>query len=83
MINKCGTVGGMRALAGEPKYRRKPTPVSLFSPQIPCDMTWDRTQATAVGSCQLTAQSVAWSYDGDDYVNAVQYCLTSRLVCRL
>jgi hypothetical protein len=46
-----GAVGGMRIGRGN----RKPAPVPLCPPQIPHDLTWDRTQAATVGSQQLTA----------------------------
>jgi hypothetical protein len=39
---------------GKPKYSRKPAPVPLC-PQIPHDLTWDRTRAAAMGSRRLTA----------------------------
>jgi hypothetical protein len=35
---------------GKPKYSEKISPVPLCSPQIPHNLTWARTQATAVGS---------------------------------
>jgi hypothetical protein len=35
--------------------RRNPAPVSLCPPQIPTDLTRDRTRPTAMGSRQLTA----------------------------
>jgi hypothetical protein len=50
-----GAVGGMRIGRGNRNTRRKPTPVSLCSPHIPHDLTWDRTRAAAVGSQRLTA----------------------------
>jgi hypothetical protein len=40
---------------GNRSTRRKPAPVPLCPPQIPHDLTWDRTQAAAVGSQRLTA----------------------------
>jgi hypothetical protein len=36
-------VGGMRIGRGNRSTRRKPAPVPLFPPQIPHDLTWDRT----------------------------------------
>jgi hypothetical protein len=50
-----GAVGGMRIGRGNRSTRRKPAPVPLCPPQIPHDMTWDRTRAAAVGSRRLTA----------------------------
>jgi hypothetical protein len=39
----CGAVGGMRIGRGNRITRRKPAPVSLCPPQIPHDLTWERT----------------------------------------
>jgi hypothetical protein len=47
-----GAVGGMRIGRGNRSTRRKHAPVP---PQIPRDLTWDRTLAAAVGSQRLTA----------------------------
>jgi hypothetical protein len=43
-----GAVGGMRIGRGNRSTRRKPTPVPLCPPQIPHDLTWDRTRDAAV-----------------------------------
>jgi hypothetical protein len=40
----------MRIGRGYRCTRRKSAPVPLCPPQIPYDLTWARTQATAVGS---------------------------------
>jgi hypothetical protein len=50
-----GAVGGIRNDRGNRSTRKKPAPVPLCSPQIPHNLTWDRTRAAAVGSQQLTA----------------------------
>jgi hypothetical protein len=50
-----GAVGGMRIDRGNRSTRRKPAPVPLCPPQIPHDLTWDRTRAAAVRSQRLTA----------------------------
>jgi hypothetical protein len=50
-----GAVGGMRIGRGNRCTRRKPAPVPLCPPQIPHDLTWDRTRAAAAGSRRLTA----------------------------
>jgi hypothetical protein len=42
--------------------RRKPVHVPLCSPQIPHDLTWDRTRAAAVGSRGLTAWAMERSF---------------------
>jgi hypothetical protein len=42
-----GAVGGMRIGRGNRRTRRKPAPVPLCPPQIPHDLTWDRTRAAA------------------------------------
>jgi hypothetical protein len=53
--NDYGAVGGMGIGKGSRSTRRKPAPVPLCPPQIPHDLTWDRTRAVAVGSQRLTA----------------------------
>jgi hypothetical protein len=50
-----GAVGGMRIGRGNRSTLRKPAPVPLCPPQIPRDLTWDRTRAAAMGSQRLTA----------------------------
>jgi hypothetical protein len=50
-----GVVGRMRIGRGNRSTQRKPAPVPLCPPQIPHDLTWDRTRAAAVGSQRLTA----------------------------
>jgi hypothetical protein len=57
-----GAVGGMRIGRGNRSTRRKPAPVPLCPPQIPHDLTWDRTRAAAVGSQLLTAWAMARPY---------------------
>jgi hypothetical protein len=52
--NECETVGGMRIGRENSSIRRKPAPVPLCSPQIPHDLTWDRTRTAAVGSRRAT-----------------------------
>jgi hypothetical protein len=52
----CGAVGGMRIGRGNRSTRSKPAPVP---PQIPHDLTWDRTRAAAVGSRQLNAWAMS------------------------
>jgi hypothetical protein len=51
--------GGMRIGRGNRSSRRKPVLVPLCPPQIPHDLTRDRTQAAAVGSRRLTAWATA------------------------
>jgi hypothetical protein len=50
-----GAVGGMTIGRGNRGTWTKPAPVPLCPPQIPHDLTWDRTRAATVGSQQLTA----------------------------
>jgi hypothetical protein len=57
--DECGAVGGIRICRGNRSTSRKPTPVPLYPPQIPHDLTWARTQATVVGSRRLTAWDMA------------------------
>jgi hypothetical protein len=59
-----GAVGGMRIGRGNRSTRRKPVPVPLCPPQIPHDLTWDRTRAAAVGSQRLTAWAMARPQSG-------------------
>jgi hypothetical protein len=53
--DECGVVGGR----GNRSTGRKPAPVPPCPPQIPHDLTWDRTRAAAVGSQRLTAWAMA------------------------
>jgi hypothetical protein len=48
--NETGAVGGMRISRGNGNTRRNPTTVELHSSQIPIELTWDRTWASALGS---------------------------------
>jgi hypothetical protein len=50
-----GAVGGMRIGRVNRSTRGKPASVPLRPPQIPHDLTWDRTRAAAVESQRLTA----------------------------
>jgi hypothetical protein len=54
-----GAVGEMRIGRGNRSTQRKPAPVLICPPQIPHDLTWDRTRAAAVGSQRLTAWAMA------------------------
>jgi hypothetical protein len=60
--DECGAVGGMRTSRVNRYTRRKPTPAPLCRPQIPNDLTWDRTRAVAVGSQRLTVSAMARPY---------------------
>jgi hypothetical protein len=53
--DECGAVGEMRIGRGNGSTRRKPAPVPLCPPQIPHDLTRDRTRAATVGSWRPTA----------------------------
>jgi hypothetical protein len=53
--DECGAVGGMRIGKENRSTRRKPAQMPLCPPQIPRDLTWDRTRVVAVGSRLLTA----------------------------
>jgi hypothetical protein len=57
-----GAVGGIRIGRGNQSTRRKPAAVPLCPPQIPHDLTWDRTRAAAMGSQRLTAWAMARQY---------------------
>jgi hypothetical protein len=54
-----GAVGGMRIGKGKGSTGRKPARVPLCPPQIPHDLTWDRTRTAEVGSQRLTAWAMA------------------------
>jgi hypothetical protein len=43
--DECGIVRGMTIGRGNRSTRRKPAPVPLCPPQIPHELTWDRTRA--------------------------------------
>jgi hypothetical protein len=55
----CGAISGMKIGKGNRTTRRKPAPAPVCPPQIPLDLTWDRTRAAAVGSQRLTASAMA------------------------
>jgi hypothetical protein len=57
--DECGAVSGMRIGKGNRSTRRKPSSVTLCPPQIPHDLTWAWTRATAVGSRRLTAWAMS------------------------
>jgi hypothetical protein len=52
-------VGGMKIGKRNRSTLRKPAPIPLCPPQIPNNLTWDRTRAAAVGSRRLTAWAMA------------------------
>jgi hypothetical protein len=54
MIDEYEIVGGMRIGKGIIVLGESDT-VPLFSPQIPHDLTWNRTRVTAVGNLLLAA----------------------------
>jgi hypothetical protein len=54
-----GAVGWMRIGRGNRSTRRKPAPMPLCPPQIPHDLSWDRTRPAAEGSQRLTAWALA------------------------
>jgi hypothetical protein len=60
--DECGTVDGIKIGRGSRCTQRKPTPMPLCPPQIPYDLTWDRTRAVSVGSRRLTAWAMARPY---------------------
>jgi hypothetical protein len=53
----------MRIGRGNRGTWRKPAPVPLCAPQIPHDLTWARTRATAVECRRLTARGMARQRD--------------------
>jgi hypothetical protein len=48
MALECEAVDGTTIGKGARGTGTKPTPVPLCAPQIPYDLTWDRTQAAAM-----------------------------------
>jgi hypothetical protein len=59
MIDEYEESGGTRIGKRDRSTRRKSAPVPLCPAQIPHDLVWDRSQAAAVGSWQLTTWAVA------------------------
>jgi hypothetical protein len=57
--DECGAVCGMIIGKGNRSTRRKPVPVPLCPPQIPHDLTWAGTRATAVWKRRLTDWAMA------------------------
>jgi hypothetical protein len=62
MNDEYGTVCGMRIGSGNWSTQRKPAPVPLYPPQMPHDLTRDRTQAATVGSWLLNRLSCGMAY---------------------
>jgi hypothetical protein len=58
MVNEYGALGGMRTSRGNRSTRIKLPPVPQCSPQIPYELTWDRTRAAAVEAADW--QSELW-----------------------
>jgi hypothetical protein len=54
MINEYRAIGGMRISRRNRNSRGKVAPIPLCLPQIPHDLTWNRTRATAVGTQRRT-----------------------------
>jgi hypothetical protein len=84
--DNCGADGRLRNGRGNRSTTRKPASMSLCPPQIPHDLTWDRTQATAVRSRGLTAWAMAqpklWCYFssvGSRSWSLITVCYTNAL----
>jgi hypothetical protein len=58
MIGEYRSFGGMRIGRRNQSTRRKLAPMPLWPKQIQYDLTWDRTQAAAVGSRRITAWNI-------------------------
>jgi hypothetical protein len=61
-FNEYGAIGAMRIDRWNQTTWRKPAPLQLCSPQIPYDLTRDKTQAIMMGSQQLLAWAMVWLY---------------------
>jgi hypothetical protein len=62
MNSEYGTIGGMGIDRGYQSTQRKPAPVPFFPPQIPHDLTRDRTWAAELsggrgGCCSISGSS--------------------------
>jgi hypothetical protein len=62
--DECGAVGGMRIGRENRSTRRKPAPVPLSPPQIPYDLTLDRTMAIAWSADSFYLLSVVSDHSG-------------------
>jgi hypothetical protein len=77
IINEYGAVGGMRADRGNRSTWRNPTPAPPCPPYISRDLTWDRTQAAALGSRRLWHDP--WTYQLTRNVTMLTYELHAQL----
>jgi hypothetical protein len=68
MIDEYEGFGGMRTGRGKRSTRRTPAPVPLCPPQIPHDLTWDRTRVAAVWRRRLTAWAMARHFSRNIYI---------------
>jgi hypothetical protein len=73
-----GAVGGLRIGRGNRSARRKPTPVPLCPPQIPHDLFWARSQASAVGSRRLTFWAMIRPLPNTNWVDTSPYFFKTR-----
>jgi hypothetical protein len=85
MSDEHGAAGGMRTdRRNRSTWRkpRKPTPVTLQSPQIPHDLILDRTRAAAVGSQRfLNLLNIIISITGPISEYLSDLCFLSALIC--
>jgi hypothetical protein len=58
-IDEYGAFGGMSIGRGNRSTQRKPVTISLCPPQIPQDLTWDRTRAAYDGNYRPAAWAMA------------------------
>jgi hypothetical protein len=77
--DECRGVHGMRIGRGNRSTRREPVPVPLCPPQIPRDLTWDRTQAVAVGMPWLIAWAYGTAWQG--LSNGASHSLSRSMQC--
>jgi hypothetical protein len=78
MFNEYGAIGAMIIGRKNWSTSRKPAPLQLRSPQIPHDLTWDKTQAIMVGSQELLAWAMVWLYIFYRYC----YCLIHSIAMK-
>jgi hypothetical protein len=84
MIDEHGAAGGMRIARGNRSTWRKHIPVPLHSPQIPHDLTLNRTRVAAVGGRRfLNLLNITISITGtiSEYLSGLYFL--SAVICEI